>query len=584
MDRLALRLLQHELEEGRQPDSLTADPLGTLNAMLQALSCLAYAMQRNRGEGTLLTLSEAQKVRFGGSHTQPLSIDEALRLGLDAHLLERTKKTKTRKKRDKESETTEPISETESEPAFVFYHHLLQEYFAARRLLDLFRKGKLPTRRLRVAWQRWQFLPKRLAWGEPMDSPPVTGWEETAVMASSLAGKDTSAFVQAVARHNLPVAGRGLAAADPRRQELQAPAETLSQRLLHRQRNLWAHPRARLDAGLALGELGHPDLLPKPFECEEGVVWAIWPPLQSVPSGEFIFGSSPEDRQAAFDEETSQRTQSLPTFQIGRYPATNAEFRYFIQSGGYAQDRWWSPDGQAWKRGGPDAHTGAIEDWLKWQKYYQENDLADIAQRYRWTPQRFRYWQRMVKMTLEEATHQAQRQFERPFDRPAYWDDPELSAPGCPVVGVNWYEAEAYCNWLAHITQQPFALPSEMQWEKAARGTDGRTYPWGERFSAARCNTIEGHYLTTTPVGLYPSGCSPYGLFDCSGNVWEWTTSWYQAYRASSAQSEDFGEKYRVVRGGSWYVNRGVARCACRDRLVPGNFDVNVGFRVLSPG
>jgi formylglycine-generating enzyme required for sulfatase activity len=190
----------------------------------------------------------------------------------------------------------------------------------------------------------------------------------------------------------------------------------------------------------------------------------------------------------------------------------------------------------------------------------------------------------MVKLSEEEARQQARQLFERPFDRPAFWDDPDLSSPARPVVGVNWHEAEAYCRWLSHVTGRLFRLPGELDWEKAARGADGRAYPWGNDFDAGRCNSQESHIFTTTPVGLYPDGCSPYGLFDASGNAWEWTVSWYQAYPGSQAQSDDFGERFRVVRGGAWSFNRGFVRAACRSRYVPVGFDDLSGFRVSSPG
>jgi formylglycine-generating enzyme required for sulfatase activity len=160
---------------------------------------------------------------------------------------------------------------------------------------------------------------------------------------------------------------------------------------------------------------------------------------------------------------------------------------------------------------------------------------------------------------------------------------------------VNWHEAEAYCRWLTAVTQQTFRLPTEAEWEKAARGGlpsplqgEGpgmrvREYPWGEKFDATRCNTVESHIYTTTPVGLYPGGVSPFGLFDASGNVWEWTADWYQMYPGGEP-SDDLGEKFKVVRGGSWGSDRSLARCACRGRFVPGYFSYGIGFRVLSPG
>jgi len=99
-----------------------------------------------------------------------------------------------------------------------------------------------------------------------------------------------------------------------------------------------------------------------------------------------------------------------------------------------------------------------------------------------------------------------------------------------PVVNVSWHDAVAYCNWLAEVTGKPYRLPSEAEWEKGARGTDGRIYPWGNRWDAKRCNTGESGKEGTTPVGAYPEGASPYGLLDMAGNVWEWTRSVYKSY------------------------------------------------------
>ncbi len=566
MDGLAMDLFDHELQEGRQPPSLTDDKLGALNAAMEALSRLAFHMQR-RGEGTSLTEAEARRVPLAERGVLRLSFDEILNLALCAHVLEPTRVRRGKLEQD----------------GYVFYHHLLQEYFAARRMLDLFRRGKGLARYVRVPWRRIEFLELPLRHGQALPPPPVTGWEETVIMAASLAGKDAPAFIAAVRRHNLPLAGRCLAAAGPGRPELDEQAGTARQRLLSRQRDEFAHPRARLDAGLALGELRHPELIPADFDLDGRAVTAVLPPLEPVPPGEFLFGSDPADKQAYADEYTTERRQPMPGFFIGRYPVTNAEFACFLAAGGYRDERWWSQAGRLWKQGGPDAHAGAIQAWLDYRELLKEKDLDRFLQGV-WLPGTRKFWKRIVSLEGEELMEQARKQFERPFDKPAFWDDPQVSSPVRPVVGVNWYEAEAYCNWLSAVTGRTFQLATEMEWEQAARGADGRSYPWGDRFDSTRCNSLESHFYETTPVGLYPRGCSPYGLFDCSGNVFEWTGSFYQAYPGSKTESKDFGEKLYVVRGGAWDSDRRNCRCAYRDRDVPDNFYDDVGFRLVSPG
>ncbi len=130
-----------------------------------------------------------------------------------------------------------------------------------------------------------------------------------------------------------------------------------------------------------------------------------------------------------------------------------------------------------------------------------------------------------------------------------------------PVVSVSWFDVVKYCQWLAQVTGDPWRLPTEAEWEKAARGTDGQIYPWGDQWDNTRANTTDGGPGTTTPVGVYANAgdASPYGCHDMAGNAWQWCSSLYLPYPYDPSKSEKNSDtsSVRVLRGGSWVNGSG---------------------------
>ncbi len=221
------------------------------------------------------------------------------------------------------------------------------------------------------------------------------------------------------------------------------------------------------------------------------------------------------------DDEKPEQRIWLDMFWIGRFPVTNQEYGTFIAADGYNNEDVWSSAGWMWK------------------------DQEKIVE-------------------------------------PLSWHDRRWNAPNLPVVGVSWYEAEAYANWLSRQTGQHYHLPTDAQWEKAARGTDGREYPWGNKLEPDRCNYDQTGLNRTSSVGTFPKGASPWGCHDMSGNVWEWCLDWYGQYSPQYVRNPMGPDTSsgRVLRGGSWIDDGRGVRSAYRRGIDPGDRFGLIGFRL----
>jgi formylglycine-generating enzyme required for sulfatase activity len=191
-------------------------------------------------------------------------------------------------------------------------------------------------------------------------------------------------------------------------------------------------------------------------------------------------------------------------YSIAKYPVTNVQFAKFIEAGGYRERKWWTNAG--------------------WQQ-------------------------------REEAS----------WTQPRHWQDSKWNGAEQPVVGVSWYEAVAFCLWLSDATGEKIMLPTEDQWQYAAQGDEGRTYPWGNDWDCKRCNNsvkpCDSH--VTTPVRQYEGkGDSPFGVVDMAGNVWEWCLTDY----LNKTNDINSDTEYRVLRGGCW-DNHDPDRFRCDYRL-----------------
>ncbi len=260
------------------------------------------------------------------------------------------------------------------------------------------------------------------------------------------------------------------------------------------------------------------------------------PEMVLIPAGPFLMGSPKSDRLRFGDEPEQFELDLDYDYAIGKYPVTVGQYRVFVDAGGYGNRSYWTDAG--WTQRKSDGRT-----------------------------------------------------------QPRYWDElPWIDSDNLPVVGISWYEAYAYTRWLAEATGRNYRLPTEAEWEKAARGglqiPDGhggmeknpnpaRIWPWGDEEPTKELCNFKRNVGQTSPVTSHAAQaeCQPYGLYDMAGNVWEWCLSKWAAPFTHPEDNDPQGNSPRVVRGGSWGdVTYGV-RAAYRDGFNPDDSWDNDGFR-----
>ena len=370
-----------------------------IEIQLEALSTLAFEMQYRSGFGTMINVEQVKAVMPVQVQLDPnwppvpAPPDQVLTLAANANIIEM------------------PIDRS----SVRFYHQLLQEYFAARHLLH---RDPNPLAEL---W-RWPWLETEMPQIKqhdifnPLPPPPSTGWEETTILAASLAPENDYRLIEALIEINPILAGRCL---HERQSYLD---ESIKQRVIKALLTTVARPNValqiRIAAGNILGHLGDPRL----------------GEMITIPAGPFLMGSEGDG-----EHNKPQHERFLAAYRFGKYPVSNAEYGRFIEAEGYQNERWWTETG--------------------WHYKTQEN-----------------------------------------WHEPRYWHSNRFNQPNQPVVGISWFEAVAYCHWLAANTKRPYRLPTEAEWEKAARGVDGRMFPWGSTLEAKRLNAKEGDHLVMAPT------------------------------------------------------------------------------------
>lgn len=327
-------------------------------------------------------------------------------------------------------------------------------------------------------------------------------------------------------------------------------------------------PSERLEAGDILGLLDDPRFdkhnfhLPCLFHDEPENTFGFI----KINSGAYTMGYKQEN-EPLYENEQPAHQVDVNEFYIARYPVINAQFHHFINDDGYNNKDYWTQEGWEWRNG----------------KNFDLKKIKDKSLR------------NFYKDRLETRPPELRKS-------PYWWNTAPWNNPNRPVVGVCWYEAMAYCSWLdEQLKKQSMncfpkgfkvRLPTEAEWEYAARGNAHRIWAWGNNWHDDFANIDKTGLKQTSPVGIFQKGNTPgTGIVELSGNVWEWMhTRWALSpneriftypYNKNDGRENPAGWHLRALRGGSWRSSSNLARCAYRDWNFPDNFLGNGGFRCV---
>lgn len=475
-----------------------------------------------------------------------------------------------------------------------FSHAQMQAYFIGRQ----FARIPEPDRVAR-AWAAEEVSPTvqehlaQLHPAEPLPPLAQTDWEEPTSFAVEMSSAPHE-YISAIASVNLAFAGRCAAIPTVHQRLSDDVVDSLRLTLLKRSRDNQADLRDRIACGHALGDLGDPrfPLCPGPLGPY------VQPPTVRISGGDFLIGhDAPLSTAISIpDAHRPSHSVSITSFSIGMFTVTNEEWQLFMESGGYDTELWW--DTQASKDWRAGLITGATmrQDDMDVAAYYRANRDALDAQHANGTldTKRYAFWLDRIGLTGDAEAAWLREKFpDRLIREPANWKDEHFNRPTQPVVGVSWFEARAYCAWLSAQTSKNYRLPTEVEWEAAARGNYGSHFPYGSDPDHLRANTVETHLRQPTPAGVFPSGDTPTGICDMAGNIGEWTSStWgtsdkapdfpypYSADDGREAADVSFGVR-RITRGGSTFNDIACAQSFIRGITLPGLRVPVLGFRVV---